>query len=233
MASISVLQKVRRVSTFRSFHPRHSFISLPGNETMSLSETRILPYKITSLYSIIADVDSYSSFLPYCQESKVTEWSAKDDNGKRWPAKADLRVGWGGYEEIFTSKIFCIPNSVVEALGGNAQTTLPRSDLVHYSPIIVTPATTNIFRSLSTRWTVKPFHNKLPSFRPQTNKVVHPTRDQTEVNLSIEFQFSNPVYAGLSKIVTPKIADVMIAAFERRARQLLDGPGLVWFGETR
>lgn len=126
---------------------------------------------------------------------------------------------------MFTSKIYCIPDSVVEALSGDTQTTLSKSDLDHYSSTIESPTAANIFKSLSTRWTLRPFHYKPPSGQPQIDRAVHPARDQTEVNLSIRFQFSNPVYAGLSKAVGPRIADVMIEAFERRARQLLDGPG--------
>jgi coenzyme Q-binding protein COQ10 len=225
MASKSVLRTFRPSPALRFFHPQRSFIALPGTEATSLSETRILPYKYTSLYNLIADVDSYSSFLPYCQESKVTEWSAKDKDGKTWPAKADLIVGWGGYEEKFTSRLFCVPNSVVEALGGDAQTTLSRDDLNHYSSTFETPTAFNIFKNLSTKWTVKPFHYKPPSGRPQTDNAVHSARDQTEVHLGIEFQFSNPLYAGLSKAVAPKVAGVMIEAFERRARKLLDSPG--------
>lgn len=57
------------------------------------------------------------------------------------------------------------------------------------------------------------------------NNTVHPSREQTEVHLSLEFQFSNPIYAALSKAVAPKIAGVMIEAFEVRARKLLEGPG--------
>ncbi len=225
MAHKTVLRTLHPLPSFRSFHPRRSFISLPSSEATSLSETRILPYKHTSLYAIIADIDSYSSFLPYCKESKVTEWSAKDKDGKAWPAKADLMVGWGGYEEKFTSRLFCIPNSVVEALGGDAQTKLPRHDLNLYSSTSYTPTTVNIFKTLSTKWTVKPFKYKPPSGRPQTDNAVHPARDQTEVHLIIDFQFYNPLYAGLSKTVAPKLAGVMIEAFERRARKLLEGPG--------
>jgi coenzyme Q-binding protein COQ10 len=225
MASKTMIRTLRPSPAFRSFHPRRLFINLPGTEATSLSETRILPYKYTSLYALIADVDSYSSFLPYCQDSKVTEWSAKDKDGKIWPAKADLTVGWGGYEEKFTSRLFCIPNSMVEALGGDAQTTLSKDNLNHYFSTSDTPIAVNIFKSLSTKWTVKPFHYKPPSGRPQTDNAVHPARDQTEVHLTINFQFSNPLYAGLSKAVAPKVAGVMIEAFERRARKLLDGPG--------
>lgn len=201
-----------------------SFITFPGTEAQSLSATRILPYKSTSLYTLISDVDSYSSFLPYCQESKVTKWSAPDKDGNKWPSEADLKVGWGGYEETFTSKLLCVPGSIVEALGGEAKTTIPRGDVEHHGETYNSPATPNaIFTSLSTRWTVKPFHYKPPSGKPQTDKAVRSPIEQTEVHLDIEFQFSNPIYAALSKAVAPKVAGIMIEAFEAQARHLLDG----------
>lgn len=205
---------------------RNTFITLPGTEPQSLSASRILPYKSTSLYKVIADIDSYSDFLPYCIESKVNKWSEPDADGRKWPSEADLKVGWGGYEETFTSRLFCVPGSVVEALGGEAVTDIPKSEIAHHSATFNAPAMASpIFQSLSTRWTVKPFHYKPPTGRPQTDKTEHPARDQTEVFLTIDFQFANPIYAALSKAVAPKVAGIMIEAFEVRARKLLDRPG--------
>ncbi len=226
--SKTLLQAIRPASTVHSFKPlaRRNFITLPSTERQSLTATRILPYKSSSLYTLIADVDSYSSFLPYCVDSKVTKWSTPDKNGKRWPSEADLKVGWGGYEETFTSRLFCVPGSIVEALGGEAQTSLSKSDLGHHAATLHAPAiANNIFQSISTIWAVKPFHYKPPSGQPQTDNAVHPARDQTEVHLTIDFQFSNPIYAALSKAVAPKVARTMIEAFEVRARKILDGPG--------
>ena len=51
------------------------------------------------------------------------------------------------------------------------------------------------------------------------------------MHLKLDFQFSNPVYAALSKAVAPKVAGVMIEAFEVRARKLLDGPGAAVSGD--
>lgn len=226
-----MLRTLRPQSAFRSLRPHtsasRSFITLPGlpgAEAQSLTATRILPYKSSSLYTIIADIDSYSTFLPYCQDSKVTKWSEPDANGKRWPSEADLKVGWAGLEETFTSRTFCIPGLVVEALGGDALTSLPKSELAHHAATFNSPAKANsIFQSLSTRWTVKPFHYKPPSGTPQTDKSEHEARDRTEVRLSIDFQFGNPVYAALSKAVAPKVAGIMIEAFEARARKVLGG----------
>jgi coenzyme Q-binding protein COQ10 len=225
--SKTLLQTAR--PALRSLHPpcsRRNFISIPGLEAQSLTATRILPYKSSSLYTLIADVDSYSTFVPYCLESKVTKWSAPDKDGKRWPSEADLKVGWGGYEESFTSRLFCVPGSIVEALGGEAKTTLAKEDIKHHEDSFNAEAHSNsIFQSLNTRWSIKPFHYKPPSGRPQTDNAVYPAREQTEVHLTLDFQFSNPIYAALSKAVAPKVAGVMIEAFEVRARKLLDGPG--------
>lgn len=227
--SARTASRLIRPSAIHRFHviaPRRQFITLPGTEATSLTESRILPYSSDSIYTIIADVDNYSNFLPYCRESKVTQWSSKDSTGKEWPSEAILRIGWGGIEESFTSRLFCLPGRELEALGGEAQTTLTKSELQHHSATLGIPAKANeIFKSISTKWTVKPFHYKPPSGQPQTDNATHPPRDQTEVNLSIDFQFSNPLYAALSKAVAPKVAGIMIEAFEKRARLLLDGPG--------
>lgn len=119
-----------------------------------------------------------------------------------------------------------MPGSIVEALGGEAVTNLLKSDLAHHADTFDSPAiSSNIFQSISTRWTVKPFHYKPPTVEPQTNKSEYPARDQTEVHLTLDFQFANPVYAALSKAVAPKVAGIMIESFEVRARKLLDGPG--------
>jgi coenzyme Q-binding protein COQ10 len=225
--SKTMLRTLRPVYVLRSFkpQPQRSFITLPGTESQSLTASRILPYESSRLYTFIADVDSYSTFVPYCLDSRVTKWSAPDKNGKRWPSEAELKVGWGGFEEAFTSRLFCVPGSVVEALSGEATTSLPKSDLSHHSDTLDRPAISNsIFKSLSTQWTVKPFHYKPPNNRPQTHKTEHDSREQTEVQLTIDFQFSNPIYAALSKAVAPKVAGIMIEAFEVRARRLLDGP---------
>lgn len=208
-------------SVFR--HPKsRSFVTLPSLEPVSLDEARILPYNSTSLYSLIADVDSYSEFLPYCQDSKVTRWSLPDKNGRKWPAEAKLRVGWGSFEETFTSKLFCVPDTIVEAIG-NVEALPPRHNFEQNSPSFGLPSTpNNLFKILSTRWTIKPFRYTPPPRPLQTNMVTHPTGDQTEVHLMIKFQFSNPLYAALSKAVAPEVASIMIEAFQRRARELLD-----------
>lgn len=44
---------------------------------------------------------------------------------------------------------------------------------------------------------------------------------KSDVHLRIEFQFTNPIYSALSGAVAPKVAEVMIQAFENRANEVL------------
>jgi coenzyme Q-binding protein COQ10 len=232
--STKIFRSLPRASTLNSLKPsQRTFITLPGTEPQSLSATRILPYNSSSLYTIIADVDSYSTFLPYCLASRVTKWSSPDAHARHWPAEADLTIGWGGYEETFTSRLFCVPGSIVEALGGEAVTTLSSSRIPHHAETLSSqkPEANNIFQKITTRWSVKPFHYKPSTGQPQTDKTAHPAREQTEVHLTLDFQFSNPVYAALSKAVAPRVAGIMIEAFEVRARRLLDGPAATVGGD--
>lgn len=189
---------------------RRHFFDLPGTEVIKLSESRILPYKPDTLYTIISDVDKYKDFIPYCQKSRVTKWSSPDKDGRKWPEEADLKVGWGGFEETYTSKLFCVPGSIIEALGGDAKTTLSKAQLSHHSQASIdAPATSNaMFKKMATKWSVNPSGP-----------------DRTKVDLDIEFQFSNPLYGAVSKAVAPKLAETMIEAFEKRAQAVLGSEG--------
>jgi len=229
MMSTKILPRLSRpnrfhIPLFKPASPRRNFITLPGTEAQTLKASRVLPYKPSSIYSLIADVDNYSTFVPYCVESKVIKWSAPDGSGKCWPSEADLKVGWGGYEETFTSRLFCVSSETVEALSGEASTTLPLSNLSHYSATLGSSNprnSTNIFKSLSTRWDVIPLNSKPGNAYHQTDQTKTPAEYRTEVHLTIEFQFSNPIYAALSKAAAPRVAGIMIEAFEMQARKQL------------
>jgi coenzyme Q-binding protein COQ10 len=177
---------------------RHrAFISLPGSSPQSLVATRTLPYAREPLYELIADVDSYSSFVPYCSRSRVTQWSPPDASGRRWPALADLHVGWGGFDEVFTSRLRCVPGVSVEARSGGSAGDGPAKDA------------SSVFKTLETLW----------SLTPVTRQSA--TTPSTEVRLTITFEFVNPLYAAVSAAVSDKMAALMIEAFEKRVHSKL------------
>ncbi|KAF2405488.1 hypothetical protein EJ06DRAFT_454936, partial [Trichodelitschia bisporula] len=196
----------------------------------NLEATRTLPYPSSAIYAVIADVPQYSAFLPYCASSVVTRWSHPDAHtGRRWPSEARLVVGWGGIQETFTSRIYCVPGKVVEAVGGASQTTLPPGDIQHHSLAEADSKNTNlkaegILTHLLTRWTVRPLLREPNSSLALSQRLDtdSPAKEHTEVSLAIEFQFSNPLYSAMSAAVTSRIAAVMIEAFEERVQQVLD-----------
>lgn len=101
-----------------------------------LAAARTLPHARDALYDLIADVDSYHRFVPYCARSCVTRWSAPDAaTGRRWPAQADLHVGWGAFADAFTSRLRCVPGVSVEARNKPSG---------------------SIFETLVTRWSLAP-----------------------------------------------------------------------------
>jgi coenzyme Q-binding protein COQ10 len=186
--------------------PRRAFITLPGlggdnNTTQRLTATRTLPYARDPLYDLISDVDDYASFVPYCSLSRVTDWSPADAaTGRRWPVQADLHVGWGGFQEAFTSRLRCVPGVSVEAVSG---------------PGVGTDANTHanassVFKSLVTRWSLQPVAHGDSS-----------SAASTEVHLAITYQFVNPLYAAVSAAVSDKVASMMIEAFEKQAQRRL------------
>ncbi|KAH0551686.1 hypothetical protein GP486_007098, partial [Trichoglossum hirsutum] len=176
----------------------------------TLHARRTLPYSAAALYDIIADIDSYAFFLPYCLGSSVSRWASH--GGRRWPAEAELRVGWGGLDERFVSSVLCVPGSVVEAVSGNTHSAAD-------SPPGSRPGNA-LFTHLLTRWTVWPCPYE-PHLR---EKGALSAEERTEVKLDIEFQFANPIYSALSRAAVPKVAGMMIGAFEERVKELLDTP---------
>ena len=195
------LRTASRLTTKANSLPHHNvrtFLTLPNTSTTQhLTALRTLPYAPSPLYDLIADVDSYSSFVPYCSRSRVTAWSNADPahHDRSWPTLADLHVGWGGFEEVFTSRLRCVPGESVEAIsGGDGE-----------------GDASAVFKSLVTRWALRPLDAAAGS----------EAKPRTEVHLSIKYQFANPLYAAVSSAVSDKVAGLMIEAFEKRAREKL------------
>ncbi|KAI0119207.1 hypothetical protein F4814DRAFT_232218 [Daldinia grandis] len=228
--------------------PRRFFISIPDpTKPQILTASRRLPYDHERLYDIIADVDSYVRFLPYCKVSRVTRWTdpiptptpsppsnssssenphATPHSTRRWPTQADLTAGWGGFEETYTSRLFCVPTlGIVEAISGDARTEIPASELRRYGLVDPGPdiRSRGVFKSLVTRWTVVP-----------ADDAVHADRFQhgwSDVRLTIKYQFANPLYTAVSSAVADKVAGVMVEAFVQQAQRVLketrNDPGVV------
>lgn len=89
---------------------RRTFFSAPPATKFTID--KVLPHTQVDLFGIISDIDAYANFVPFCKASRVTARSG--DDGR--PVKADLVVGYKGYEETFTSQVKCISPTSVEAV---------------------------------------------------------------------------------------------------------------------
>jgi coenzyme Q-binding protein COQ10 len=62
------------------------------------AERQVLPYKPEQLFDLVADVESYPLFLPWCVGSRVR---SRIDN----QLICDLTIGFGPFRETFTSRV--------------------------------------------------------------------------------------------------------------------------------
>lgn len=77
-------------------------------------DIKVLPFTQKQLYRVIADIDSYSAFIPFLTSSKVL--NAPPDGSKPWleepedekvELQSELAVGFAGFQEKYVSKNVC------------------------------------------------------------------------------------------------------------------------------
>lgn len=179
--------------------PRRTFLDsvFQANKPLTINVSRTLPYPREKLYDLIVDVDAYSSFLPYCQHSRVTAWSRQPGadtiatNGRAWPTEGELTVGFGPITQSYTSRIVCVPGRSIEALSGK-QEGAPAG-----SP----------FESLVTKWTVQ-------------DAIVKRIGTWSTVDLDLTMRLADPLVQMMLSKVVDETATKMVDAFEQRAREL-------------
>ncbi|KAG6116029.1 hypothetical protein E4U13_002178 [Claviceps humidiphila] len=173
-----------------------------GPSTWTASRT--LPYAQEQVYKLIADIDAYSSFIPYCTRSRVTQWSPPDEHGQTWPVEADLHVGYKGFEEVFTSQVRCVPNQLIRAFKGDAASAKAKG-------------ASSVLKSIVTEWQVRPVlaHETSPS------SISSP---KTQVSLTITYEFANPLYMAVTSVVSNEVAEMLAEAFQKRVVEQLGRP---------
>ncbi|HEV2303740.1 MAG TPA: type II toxin-antitoxin system RatA family toxin [Stellaceae bacterium] len=66
------------------------------------AETRILPYTPEQLFALVADIERYPEFLPWCMGARIRERRAD-------LIVADLVIGFRMFRERFTSRVTLVP----------------------------------------------------------------------------------------------------------------------------
>ncbi|KDQ64464.1 hypothetical protein JAAARDRAFT_28095 [Jaapia argillacea MUCL 33604] len=206
--------------------PRRSLFSLPdlsslspfssnSGETQTYHERKILPYKRSQLYQVVADVGSYPRFLPFCTDSRILQNSPSPSiTTERQPSsvsvmEAELTVGFLSFKESYISQVTCRPDESVEAVASSS---------------------TPLFKDLVTTWR---FQDASPQSPHPSTRLPTPSSQNssnlsdegpTLVTLDLAYAFANPVHATVSAAFFGQVSKLMVKAFEERCRELY-GPG--------
>ena len=101
---VSLIQKyspvyaVHGVTVCSSFQKR--FAGSMFSKTLTHSEKKVIRVPIEVMYDVVADVDQYKDFVPWCTKSITTTKTKKT-------AKAQLSVGFGPVTEHYNSTLVC------------------------------------------------------------------------------------------------------------------------------
>lgn len=74
----------------------------------SHKEIRILPYRPDQMYDLVADIESYPDFLPWCLAARNRK---RENTGEGEIVWSDLVVGFKLIRERFTSKVRLSPEA--------------------------------------------------------------------------------------------------------------------------
>ncbi|WP_428925185.1 type II toxin-antitoxin system RatA family toxin [Marinibacterium sp. SX1] len=70
------------------------------------SETRTLPYTAQQMYDLVADVESYPQFLPWCAAARIR---SRRPEGAAEVMEADLVISFKVFRERFGSRVTLFP----------------------------------------------------------------------------------------------------------------------------
>ncbi len=65
----------------------------------SHSESRVLPYTPEQMFDLVADIDAYPKFLPWCLDARVTERVSDSE------VRAEMEIGFKMMRERYLSRV--------------------------------------------------------------------------------------------------------------------------------
>ena len=214
-AAASAAASARRPSWCRAVatEPTTTTEPDPGNsKSNDASRRRYSARKIVrgitreALCDVVADVDSYASFVPFCAGARRTPretWGASRaaDAATRGEEyfEADLEIGFKLFSERYTSAVTCARPERVTA----------RS------------VSSGLFKSMTTTWTFQKLSDAGADLEEEEDDGLGlPMGDGVVVDFEIDFEVNDPVHAAAVSVVFKDVAAAQISAFEKRVRSL-------------
>ena len=139
----------------------------------TVSRSALVPYAASEMYALVADVEKYPGFLPWCRDARVRE--PGEDT-----VEASLEIGRGPIRKSFTTRNTMVPDSRID-IG-----------------LVDGP-----FKHLQGRWEFMTLDGA-----------------GSRIALNLEFELSNALLRRTLGPVFSEIANTMVDAFCRRAKQL-------------
>jgi len=201
------------------------------SDAQTFHEQKDFRYSPEELYDIVADVGSYSQFLPNCLDSRVlgpadpphptlvprtVRFSDQDSAALRRSGTAvrtDLTVGFKAFKESYTSRVEMFPGRVVTATADTS--------------------TNLLFKHLYTEWSFHPIasSSSIPlslfgssasssSKASESEPVANQQSSSTRLEFTLEYAFRNPLYGMVASQAFDIMARRMMHAFEEPAINL-------------
>ncbi len=72
-----------------------------------INKSALIPFSVEKMYNLVADVDSYQEFLPWCGSSKVLSWTEDE-------VKGQIEISHTGMHKTFTTLNRMQKNKMIE-----------------------------------------------------------------------------------------------------------------------
>ena len=176
------------------------------------TETRILPYPPEQLFTLVADVEHYPQFLPWCRAVRILE-RASDY------FIAEMIVSFSHITERYTSKVM----PIIPAAAGAGQKMLSAADQATNDSADSAPLPTSPLRGEENIYRIDVTLVSGPFTHLTNHWEFHPHPQGAELQFTVDFEFKSKILNGLIGGLFTRASEKMVSAFTKRAEALYGG----------
>ena len=163
------------------------------------AEKRRMPHSPEEMFALVADIDKYPEFLPWCVGTRIT-------SRKGEVVLADMVIGYKMFREKFTSRVTLYPESTDREV---------RSTTDEYTPVergAATEGGTTPTPRIDVQYMDGPFKylNNHWIFLPEPDGTC-------TVDFYVDFEFRSKLLQKMIGAVFNEAVKIMVHAFEKRA----------------